>query len=90
MSEFNTIIALMFQGGEGGKTTVNFWEYRSGSLLDTIIRNKNSYLNAELNMINFSSYLFTHILDALGENYEPLQKILSLDKAGKLKKLNYS
>lgn len=88
-SEFNTIIALMFQGGEYGKTTIKNWEYRYGSLLDKIVSNKNTYLNNELNMINFSSFLFTHLLETLGGQTENLQKFLSLDKKGDLKKLNY-
>lgn len=61
--EFNTIVALMYQGGEHGKATIKHWEYRQGSLLDAIASNLHNYLGNELNMINLSSFLFRHLLD---------------------------
>lgn len=87
-SEFNTIIALIFQGGEDGRKPITCWEYEFGSLLDTIVRNKNVYLNNEINMTNFSSFLFSHLLDTLEGKYEGLTNILSLDKP-KLKTYNF-
>lgn len=41
-------------------------------------------------MINLSSYLFNHLLETLGGNIESLKNVLSLDKAGLLKGLNFS
>lgn len=59
------------------------WEYRKNSLLDRVTKNQSSYIGAELNMINLSSYLFTHLLDTLDGNSESLKKILS-EKTNKL------
>lgn len=85
--ELNTVIALMYQGGEYGKASINHWEYRRGSLLDVIVSNKKVLIGAELNMINFSSYLFRYLLEGLIGEFSGLNKILTLenDKRGKKK-----
>lgn len=80
----------MFQGGEYGKTKVANWEYEKDSILDQIVRNKNVYLKSELNMINFSSFLFTHLLDSMAGKTEHLGNILSLDKPKVLKGLRFT
>lgn len=90
-NEFNTIIALMFQGGDSGRSPVLHWEYKKKSILDTLIKNENSYIKGELNMINFSSYLFHLLLKTLHGDYTDLQTVLSQKKAGRLKtKLNFN
>lgn len=88
-NEFNTIVALMFQGGETGKTKISSWEYEKGSVLDTIVSNRNVYLKSELNMTNFSSFLFTYLLEAMDGKYSNLGNILSLDKPKNLLSLKF-
>lgn len=87
--EFNTIVAMMYQGGENGKTKISSWEYEAGSILDLMVKNKNFYIKFEVNMTNFSSYLFTYLLDALNGEYSRLGTILSLDKPKSLLKLKF-
>lgn len=87
--EFNTIVALLYQGGENGKTKVTSWEYEGGSILDEFVRNKNVYIKLELNMTNFSSHLFRYLLEALGGEYKNLGNVLSLKKPKILTKLKY-
>lgn len=40
-------------------------------------------------MINFSSYLFSYLLEAIDGDYSKLGTILSLDKPKSLKKMNF-
>lgn len=89
-NEFNTIVALMYQGGgEKGKSKVKYWEYRRESILDRILRNPRALMGGELNMINFSSYLFKLLLETAQGNYTNFQNALSIKKGKELKKLEF-